>query len=248
MPGLVFQTNYHYIIINKQSCFYHGAIPLDLTTIGGPGMVEYMDKQKGLDILGLRASATRMDARKAFRTLAKRFHPDKFANDPLRLKAAEEKMKQVNEAFCFLLPLLPDPGDGQKPLVSDCDCRANHGKGQTFVGFFSSLIAGLKQYRDNLKGFNAGDTGGPGQTGPPCANAKNTACRFESVFQDAVNRGQAGASPRCSPAPKAPGRYAHYRQCYGSASLRQRSGSRKNSRTGPVEAISPVAPVSSVKR
>lgn len=72
-----------------------------------------MDKQKGLNILGLAPSATLTDARTAFRRLAKTWHPDRFAKDPLKAKISEEKMKQVNEAFHFLLPLLPDTVVGQ---------------------------------------------------------------------------------------------------------------------------------------
>lgn len=46
-------------------------------------------------VLGVEKDATNAEIKKAYRQLAKRYHPDKNAGD----KAAEEKFKEVNEAF-----------------------------------------------------------------------------------------------------------------------------------------------------
>lgn len=71
-----------------------------------------MDTQTAYRILGLSANATRQEAKKAYRMLAKRHHPDHFAWDTARARSAEERMKQINQAYRLLMPLLksaPEP-------------------------------------------------------------------------------------------------------------------------------------------
>lgn len=218
-----------------------------------------MDKQKGLDILGLAPSATLRDARSAFRRLAKTWHPDRFAKDPLKAKISEEKMKQVNEAFHFLLPLLPDTvvgqGAGQPPADSIQGCAPAHCSGKKSRGFFSSLVAGLKKCCNGRHGANvegrarAGQTHKPGphrRAGTPVRPGKT---EFETVFQNAVHHSQAGTKPLCHPKTKTPGRYADYRKYFDSAPGYPRNmGYMKNRSMGTVEAISPIAPVSPVAR
>lgn len=61
-------------------------------------MMEYKDYYK---TLGIEKTAKHDQIRKAFRDLAKKFHPDKNPNN----KSAEEKFKQINEAY----EVLKDP-------------------------------------------------------------------------------------------------------------------------------------------
>lgn len=49
-------------------------------------------------ILGVSPSATDDEIKQAYRQLAKKYHPDQYAGNPLQ-DVADEKMKQINEAY-----------------------------------------------------------------------------------------------------------------------------------------------------
>ena len=52
-------------------------------------------------MLGVRDGASQEEIKQAYRELAKKYHPDKYADNPLR-DLAEEKMRQINEAYDYL--------------------------------------------------------------------------------------------------------------------------------------------------
>ena len=60
------------------------------------------------DVLGIRRGASKDEIRAAYRELVKRYHPDKFQSNPDMLKLAEEKMKEVNEAYNYLINHIDD--------------------------------------------------------------------------------------------------------------------------------------------
>lgn len=49
-------------------------------------------------VLGIERSATDEEVKKAYRELAKKYHPDNYVNTPLA-DLADEKMKEINEAY-----------------------------------------------------------------------------------------------------------------------------------------------------
>lgn len=50
------------------------------------------------EILGVSENATDEEIKTAYRNLAKKYHPDNYANSPLS-DVAQEKMKEINEAY-----------------------------------------------------------------------------------------------------------------------------------------------------
>lgn len=50
------------------------------------------------EVLNLQPTASKDEIRKAYRTLARKYHPDANPNN----KAAEEKFKQINDAYTIL--------------------------------------------------------------------------------------------------------------------------------------------------
>ena len=102
------------------------------------------------DILGVNRSATQDEIRKAYRRLAKEYHPDRNPE-----KSAEEKLKRINEAYDVL-------GDPEK--------RANYDRYGT-ADFQSINMDGFGDIFSNLfrsfGGFGDMGFGQRGRAGPP---------------------------------------------------------------------------------
>ncbi|MEF9988199.1 MAG: J domain-containing protein [Christensenella sp.] len=54
------------------------------------------------EVLGVSQNATEDEIKTAYRGLVKKYHPDRFASDPVRQAAASEKLKQINAAYDML--------------------------------------------------------------------------------------------------------------------------------------------------
>ena len=53
------------------------------------------------EVLGVNKNADMDDIKKAYKSLVKKYHPDKYQNNPLA-DLAEEKLQEINEAYSFL--------------------------------------------------------------------------------------------------------------------------------------------------
>ena len=61
--------------------------------------------------LGVKPDASDDEIKKAYRDLARKYHPDNYQNNPLA-DLAEEKMKEVNEAYDAITKLRSGGGGG----------------------------------------------------------------------------------------------------------------------------------------
>ena len=62
-------------------------------------------------VLGISPHATNEEVKSAYRELAKKYHPDNYANSPIA-DVAEEKMKEINEAYDEILKIRAGKGEG----------------------------------------------------------------------------------------------------------------------------------------
>jgi molecular chaperone DnaJ len=118
------------------------------------------------EILGVKKSASAEDIRKAFRKLARRYHPDVNPGD----KAAEEKFKAISEAH----DVLSDPkkrkiydqlgfySDNIDPAAAEAYARGGPTGAGGFGGFPRAQPGGTGAQGFDFSGFDFGDTGGGG--------------------------------------------------------------------------------------
>lgn len=65
-------------------------------------MTKQNDLNKCYKVLGLKPGASLSEVKQAYRKLVKTEHPDLFNHDPLRRRQAEEKFRQISEAYVKL--------------------------------------------------------------------------------------------------------------------------------------------------
>lgn len=58
--------------------------------------------QNPYEVLGIKEGASEEEIRAAYREQVKKYHPDKYQNNPL-YELAEEKLQEVNEAYDYLM-------------------------------------------------------------------------------------------------------------------------------------------------
>ncbi len=102
-----------------------------------------MAKKDYYDILGIKKDASQEEIKKAFRQLAKKWHPDVHSDK----KQAEEKFKEINEAFQVL-------NDKQKRAQYDQFGHADF-NGQNYgQGFdFNDIFKGFDDFFGGFSGF-----------------------------------------------------------------------------------------------
>ena len=58
--------------------------------------------KEALDVLALRPGASSVEIKEAYRDLVKVWHPDRFGSDPGLRQKAEDKLKQINQAYAVM--------------------------------------------------------------------------------------------------------------------------------------------------
>lgn len=101
------------------------------------------------DILGVSKSASEDDIKRAYRKLARKYHPDLNKDNP---KEAEEKFKEVNEAYHVLSDA--DKRAQYDQMGPDAFQQASQGGGAGYGGFGQG---GFNGRGFDFGGFDMGD-------------------------------------------------------------------------------------------
>lgn len=148
-----------------------------------------MAEENYYEVLGVDRGASQDDIKKAYRRLAMKYHPDRNPGD----KAAEEKFKQIGEAYAIL-------SDEQKRAAYDrfgkagvdpsaADAGAG-GFGQGGFGGFSGMNSGDFQsaFGDIFSDLFGGGRGrGAGSQGPQPMRGNDVSYTLEVSFEDAAH-------------------------------------------------------------
>jgi DnaJ-class molecular chaperone len=141
------------------------------------------------EILGIAKTASEADIKKAFRTLAKKHHPDKHAGDA----AAQKRFQEISGAYDIL-------GDKQKRAQYDAGAIGADGNPKGFdprQGGFGT--GGFRQ------GNPFGGGGGPGARefhfsfdDAPSSPGGGGAAGFQDIFADLMGGGRRGGQARAA--------------------------------------------------
>ena len=100
------------------------------------------------EVLGVSPGASEEEIKKAYRDLARKYHPDNYQNNPLA-DLAQEKMKDINEAYSQVMKLRQGGGSSYG--------GASYG-GSSYGGSGSSY-GGYGGYRGPYGGYGGSSSG-----------------------------------------------------------------------------------------
>lgn len=221
-----------------------------------------MDQNRARQILGLKPSASFEDAKKAYRNLAKRYHPDVAGKLPEAVAFSESKMKEINLAFRLLRPHLKQ-GFPRKNPNQKKDNTGTEGSGPgkdrssgKKTDLFSFLRDMLKKGRLKKTGRH---TAGPGKSSRNRGGQEPDNVGFSEILSAVVDGQPAFRKAKKRTIPAGSGGKTGCRPCprYQNYMMQRRySGSISAGKTrrvaalmvSEIEPISPVSPVDPVVR
>lgn len=158
-------------------------------------------------VLGVSETATDEEIKQAYRKLAKKYHPDQYAGNPLQ-EVADEKMKEINEAYDTIIAQ-----------------RKNRGQSGSYGYNYGYQSAGTSEWNDVRRLINANRisdaeqilNGVPGDKRNAEWNFLKGSCMYRRGY---LEEARDYFSRACTMDPGNP----EYAQAYNSA-MNQRSGS-----------------------
>lgn len=107
-----------------------------------------MDKKTALHILNLNPGVSFEDAKKSYRNLAKKYHPDRVEKEIRHQRKADAKMKEINLAFRHIAPLLRNTEALKKTTKKNYDKETTKGRSgkhekDVIFSFLSKLVGRL---------------------------------------------------------------------------------------------------------
>ena len=106
-------------------------------------------------VLGITPEATDEEVKQAYRTLARKYHPDNYQNNPLA-DLAEEKMKEINEAYETITKMRAGGGGGYQSSSAEYQSRPSGG-GSSYNGYQQQRGHSDPIYAQVRSAINAGD-------------------------------------------------------------------------------------------
>ena len=108
----------------------------------------HADLSRAYDLLGVKPGVSNRELKAAHRDLAKVWHPDRFLHDPRLQEKAQEKLKEINEAYELLIsgkvPKASTPVETHYPVTRR---RASGSQLQTEPRTQSSSLSCLANWR-----------------------------------------------------------------------------------------------------
>ena len=99
------------------------------------------------EVLGIDPRATREEIKRAYRDLALVWHPDRFAHAPHLRQMAEQKMREINEAYAFLQSNpVPETAQASSPAMPNMRSNAA-GRGPAPASPAGSGVTNVKPER-----------------------------------------------------------------------------------------------------
>ncbi len=111
-------------------------------------------------VLGVSPAATDEQIKEAYRNLAKKYHPDQYADSPLK-DLADEKMKEINEAYDTITAQRKgggrrSPGGGYNPVGNNANSSFNDVRSLIMSGRISDaeqILNGVPPERRNAEWY-----------------------------------------------------------------------------------------------
>ena len=183
-------------------------------------------KRDYYDILGIAKTATVDEIKRAYRSLAMKYHPDRVSAE--QKKEAEEKFKELSEAYAVLT-------DPQKRSVYDQYGHAGFDqrystedifRGADFSSIFQDLGLGGSIFEDLLGGFDLfGGVGGRSRRGGRGADLElELTLSFEEAAKGVSRSVTVPRRELCPDCRGEGGERAHCSACQGSGQIRQAAG------------------------
>ena len=136
------------------------------------------NKRDYYEVLGVEKNASDAEIKKAYRKLAMKYHPDQNPGD----KSAEEKFKEINEAYEVL-------SDADKKARYDqygfAGVDPNFNPNAGFGGFGGCCCSGFGDFSDIFGDFFGGGASSSGRRRGP-AKGQNVVSEIEISFEDAA--------------------------------------------------------------
>jgi hypothetical protein len=206
-----------------------------------------MDLKTALDILNLDATATLAEAKKAYRTLAKQYHPDVMGKTDPTAKDAEARMKDINLAFRYLGPFLKLNTPVKKTSVKTPHAEPTEEKPEP-VKTWGAVFDHCSQLLTRFFVQQKPSRDMPKTPSPPKQGLKRTKENFRTVLK-AIKTGTLADEKKTSRRPKkknpCPNPSFGYHQRYRELKQMMKSG---RSGKGMETSVSPITEIEPVTR